>query len=66
MEPSSPDVELPRVGQEAVEAPGREEPRRFVSLIDQLAILILPLPDAKLWRWMLPAPAPKTTEGEDR
>lgn len=29
-------------------------------------LLILPLPDAKLWRWMLPAPAPKTTEGEDR
>ncbi|MEM7752200.1 MAG: putative photosynthetic complex assembly protein PuhE [Pseudomonadota bacterium] len=26
-------------------------------------LLILPLPDAKLWRWMLPAP--KTTEGED-
>lgn len=22
-------------------------------------LLILPLPDAKLWRWMLPAPAPK-------
>ncbi|MCG6884306.1 MAG: DUF3623 domain-containing protein [Silicimonas sp.] len=29
-------------------------------------LLILPLPDAKLWRWMLPAPAPKTTEGEER
>ncbi|MEM7720568.1 MAG: putative photosynthetic complex assembly protein PuhE [Pseudomonadota bacterium] len=29
-------------------------------------LLVLPLPDAKLWRWMLPAPAPKTTEGEDR
>ena len=27
-------------------------------------LLILPLPDAKLWRWMLPAP--KTTEGEER
>lgn len=26
-------------------------------------LLILPLPDAKLWRWMLPAP--ETTEGED-
>ncbi len=25
-------------------------------------LLILPLPDAKLWRWMLPAPAPNTTE----
>ncbi len=29
-------------------------------------LLILPLPDAKLWRWMLPSPAPKTTEGEER
>lgn len=29
-------------------------------------LLILPLPDAKLWRWMLPAPAPKINEGEDR
>ena len=29
-------------------------------------LLILPLPDAKLWRWMLPAPAPKTNEREER
>ncbi|MEM6387744.1 MAG: putative photosynthetic complex assembly protein PuhE [Pseudomonadota bacterium] len=28
-------------------------------------LLVLPLPDAKLWRWMLPAPAPKMTERED-
>lgn len=28
-------------------------------------LLILPLPDAKLWRWMLPSPAPKTYERED-
>ena len=29
-------------------------------------LMVLPLPDAKLWRWMLPAPTPlneKTTEG---
>ncbi|MEM6891613.1 MAG: putative photosynthetic complex assembly protein PuhE [Pseudomonadota bacterium] len=29
-------------------------------------LLVLPLPDAKLWRWMLPSPAPKTTKGENR
>ncbi|MEO1027299.1 MAG: DUF3623 family protein, partial [Pseudomonadota bacterium] len=28
-------------------------------------LLILPLPDAKLWRWMLPSPSPKTNERED-
>ncbi|MEO1537585.1 MAG: putative photosynthetic complex assembly protein PuhE [Pseudomonadota bacterium] len=28
-------------------------------------LLVLPLPDAKLWRWMLPSPAPKITERED-
>jgi hypothetical protein len=24
-------------------------------------LMVLPLPDEKLWRWMLPAPKPETT-----
>ena len=42
----------------------------FISLLASLSalallehwLMVLPLPDAKLWRWMLPAPNNKTPE----
>ena len=27
-------------------------------------LMVMPLPDAKLWRWMLPAPETRTEESE--
>ena len=44
----------------------------LLSALSALALLehwlmVVPLPDAKLWRWMIPAPKPKTERllGED-
>ncbi|MGR3502036.1 putative photosynthetic complex assembly protein PuhE [Pseudaestuariivita sp.] len=51
----------------AVSAPGEITGFALLAAITALALLehwlmVLPLPDAKLWRWMLPAPkTPKTT-----
>jgi putative photosynthetic complex assembly protein 2 len=45
----------------AAEAPGALVGHALLAAITALALLehwlmVLPLPDAKLWRWMLPAP----------
>ncbi|WP_371227408.1 putative photosynthetic complex assembly protein PuhE [Roseovarius sp. 2305UL8-3] len=51
----------------AVDTAGATTGFALLTAITALALLehwfmVLPLPDAKLWRWMLPAPKPKTTK----
>jgi putative photosynthetic complex assembly protein 2 len=50
----------------AAPAPGAEAGFALLTALTLLALLehwfmVLPLPDKKLWRWMMDAPAPKTT-----